>query len=539
MIDVHPGDRSRITAGWLTGLCYVVVISYTCFMWGSLLHAKWGAIDDHEIMWMIGDHARLPLSQLGNTLAHTELAPDSTLARFRPSYFTLRAMEAVVWGKSAALWYAARVGIALLLAFTLVFFCLPVAGVWLTTAFAIFALSAPYWSDIFARAGPAETYVLLGVCLMALAWGRARRDALTLGPACVLAAGAMIASGSKENMLLLGIVPLWLLVTRRVRVTPAARAAMAGTLAFMAWIGLTVASRVGRTGTDIYSNDASVHGRAVVMLSLLQRPVILLWLAALIAAAVACWLTRDRAGRRAADAGDHEHLHLSCRRFLFAGVAMLAIYAAQVGFYTAAWPDGQNLQGRYLFPGVLAGHLMLLFAAALAIDLVRRGVPRGVWRKVAVCLTTAAVSLAFLSSARGHFLANREAAARTVLNTQRFEASLMRIETALRANPKTALVINVYTVWDIEPVVAVFRFVRAAGIDNPIGVLTHEMDPPRYVKGSLDQSLAIQLDEMSRGAYTTLATTAWTDIDPADCYSVGMHGPPLATCQGGFVIWPQ
>lgn len=350
MIGTHPGDRGRDTAGWLIGLCYAVVIAYTWFMWGGLIHAKWGAIDDHEIMWMIGNHARLDPSRLGDTLAHTELASDATIARFRPAYFTLRAMEAVVWGKSAALWYAARIGIALLLAVTLVYFCLPVAGVWLTAAFVIFAMSAPYWSDIFARAGPAETYVVLGVCLMALAWGRTRRETLTLGRACGLAAGAMIASGSKENMLLLGIVPLWLLVTRRVRVTPAARAVMAGTLAFMIWIGVTVGLRIARTGTDIYNNDASVQGRAAVILSLLQRPVIQLWLAALLVAAVACWLTRDRAGRPLGDVDGNAPPYLAWRRFLFVGVAVLAIYAAQVVFLHSGLARREKFARALSFP---------------------------------------------------------------------------------------------------------------------------------------------------------------------------------------------
>ncbi|WP_087721962.1 hypothetical protein [Pandoraea sp. PE-S2T-3] len=539
MIDVAPGSAFRFRLKWGHWLCYAIIAVYSCFLWGPLTHAKWGAIDDHEIMWMIGQHPRLPPSQIGQVLANTELAPDAKLARFRPSYYVIRAAEAMAWGKQPALWYGIRILIALLTGLTLALLCLPFAGPVLSAGFAIFVLSAPYWGDIFARAGPAETYAVFGLCVMALSWALRSRRTLGFAASVGVSIGIVIAAGSKENMLVLAAIPVLLLIWRkRLRVTPWACLPLMASLTFMSWIALTVMSRLRNAGADIYSNDVSMHSRLELLLSIAGRPVVWIWVFAL-ATGLLAWRFMDiRLARYDDRTRDMSSLVTSLKRFSIGGIALFAVYASQIVFYSKAWPDDVGLPGRYLLPGVLSAQLQLLFGAVLLVDVIRVVTRRSAYAPIITAGTATLLCAAFLFSASDHFAANRATSVHTLSETQKFSANLDRLKAMLHEDRMRPLILNIHSLWDIEPVVSVYRYLRADGIPNPIALRTTALEPERFIN-PFEMTLAKQLQAMVGGTSDMIDTTALDHVSQQDCYSVGMHGPSLTTCRDGFAIWPN
>lgn len=534
MIGVAPGSRTSPSVKWGHLLCYALIAVYSCFLWGSLIHATWGVIDDHEIMWMIGEHPRLPPSQLGQALVRTELAPEATVPRFRPSYYVLRATEAMVWGKQPGLWYGFRILIALLVGLSIAWLCLPFAGPLLTTSFTIVALSAPYWGDIFARAGPAESYVVLGLCVTALSWPL-RRNAFNFLASTGVSMGIIIAAGSKENMLILAVIPIMLLLLRkRQRITPWACLPLIASLAFMAWIALTVMSRLHNTGTDIYSNDVSLHSRIELLLSVASRQIIWVWALAAISGLLAWWFMHILRTRSDSSADDISTLLASLKRFSIGGVVLLMIYLSQIVFYTKVWPDGE-LPGRYLFPGILAAHLQVLFGCVLLVDGIRVATRHVAYSNAITTCAAALLCMSLLNDSFGHLTENRKRVVDTLASTQQFSANLNRLKTMLREDPVRPLIVNVHSVLDNEPVVSLYRFLRADGIKNPFAIRTNALEPERFTN-PFERVLAKRLQVMSDGSSGEIGATPISSTNPQDCYSVGLHGQPLSTCRAGFTF---
>src|ERR1035437_8050333 len=79
----------------------------------QVLHAAWGAIDDHDTLTFIGaGNHHLPLGQYFHVLfTQTEMASIGHYVRFRPFYYPALLGEAVLWGDNVHLWYACRVGL--------------------------------------------------------------------------------------------------------------------------------------------------------------------------------------------------------------------------------------------------------------------------------------------------------------------------------------------------------------------------------------------------------------------------------------------
>jgi hypothetical protein len=495
-------------------LCYAFAAALALYFWSPLLDAKWGLIDDHEVIGFVGTADRLPLSRVPAILADTELTPNSTLPRFRPSYYGLRILEAVAWGKNATLWYAARIAIAVLVALALAHVCLQAAGPILTMGFLPFALSSPYWGDVFARAGVGETYCALGLALIAFALGGQPRETLSTGRVAVIALGIVIAAGAKENFLLLGAVPLWFLVAAKPRVSLAGKAISLGVLIYLAWIAVTVFLRVRSAGTDIYANDASIAFRLRLLLSFLSLQVVHFWLAALAIALIVSW--------RVSAVGK------PLRGYFWAGGVLLAIYASQFVFYAGQWPYVPN---RFQFPGVLAYHgaVLLGFAGLVAAAMAWKMPDR------AVMALQIAAAAALLYWSIGDFGLNRAQAYKTVETTVAFDRNLNVVRAELAKDPSRPLVINSHYFNDYEPIFSIERFLRAASIGNAIALRL------AYTPGlgdTREEALGRTLAELSRDGQKGLFVPL-SGIDLARCYSVGMSGPFLASCDGGgLVIYP-
>ena len=200
-------------------LCFGFALFYSLYNWLPLLDARWSIIDDHEIVAAIGIGDRLPFSEIPVALGKTEVGNAGIATRFRPSYYSLRFLEAATWGKQPQMWYAARIVIAVFFAVVLAGAGLRLSGAIPTFGFLFFELSRPYWVDIFARLGPAETYAVFGVSLIMLGFIVSTKKGWRALPCFFVALGIVVAAGSKENFIILAALPLWLIFSPTVRLS--------------------------------------------------------------------------------------------------------------------------------------------------------------------------------------------------------------------------------------------------------------------------------------------------------------------------------
>lgn len=518
-------ELRRISVGAL--LCFGFALFYSLYNWLPLLDAKWSIIDDHEIVSTIGIRDRLPLSEIPAALGRTEIGNPGIATRFRPSYYSLRFLEAATWGKQPHIWYAARITIAVFFALVLTAVCLRLGGPILTFGFLFFELSRPYWSDIFARLGPAETYAVFGVSLIMMGFIVATKKGWRALPCIFVALGVVIAAGSKENFIILAALPLWLIFSPTVRLSFGLKSIFGIVLAYLGWISITIVRRLQNAGHDVYANPISIESRFGLLHSLVTRSDVLAWffVCLLLLVLVHTWKVRDE---------QKGFLLKSLNGYIWAMVVLLAVFASQYVFYYGVWPAGAV--PRYMFPGMLAKHfaIFLFFVVVTKIISIKPLRLRGV-----IWVVYLMASLYVLKLSVQDFNANRTASKEMVTNSISFTTRLNEALDFLRAHPTAALILNSNSVSDYEPVYSIQRFVMASGLTNPIALKLNGYSSENYSKGS--DRLAFMLT----GALERIQHSGESGFVPLrsadaiiECFSMGMSGPPLARCKSGNIIWP-
>ncbi len=512
----------RISFGAL--LCFGFALFYSLYNWLPLLDANWSIIDDHEIVAIIGLRDRLPISEIPAALGKTEIGNPGISVRFRPSYFSLRFLEAAIWGKQPHIWYAARIAISILFALVLTSVCLRLGGPILTFGFLVFELSRPYWSDIFARLGPAETYALFGLCLIVLGFIAAARRGWSTLPCIAIAVGVVIAAGSKENFIILAALPLWLIFSPTVRLSLVLKSIFGIVLAYLAWISISVVRGLRHAGHDVYAQPISVESRFGLLHSLVTRPDVLAWLFVCLTLFILLrvWKSRD------------EQMVLSSKslnNYVWAMLVMLIIFASQYMFYFGIWPIGAV--PRYLFPGILVQHLAVFIFFVVVAKIISTKFPRlrsWIWPIYVIG------ALFFLKFSVKDLRANRVASKIVAANTAAFATRLNEASDFLRAHPSAALILSSNSVLDYEPVYAIQRFVRASGLTNPIALKVNPSGISKDAK-SLSFMLEGSLERIEHSGEIGFVPLRSVDT-VVECFSMGMSGPPLARCKSGNIIWP-
>ncbi len=520
-------ELRRISFGAL--ICFSFALFYSLYSWLPLLGARWSIIDDHEIVATIGIRDRLPLSEIPAALGRAEIGNPGIAIRFRPSYYSLRFLEAASWGKQPHIWYVARIVISVFFALVLTAVCLRLGGPILTFGFLFFELSRPYWSDIFARLGPAETYAVFGVSLIMLGFIVATKKGWRSLPCIFVALGVVIAAGSKENFIILAALPLWLVFSPTVRLSLGLKSIFGIVLAYLGWISITVVRRLQHAGHDVYANPISIESRFGLLHSLITRSDVLAWLSVclLLLVLVHTWKVRDEL---------KEFLLKGLNAYIWAMVVLLAVFASQYVFYYGVWPAGAV--PRYMFPGMLAKHfaIFLLFIVVTKIISIKPFRLRGV-----VWVVYLMASLYVLKLSVQDFNANRTASKEMVTNSISFTTRLNEALDFLRAHPSAGLILSSNNVLDYEPLFSIERFVRASGLTNPVALKLNGYSSEDYSYSKDSERLAFTLTE-SLEKIQNFGGSGFVPIRAADaiveCFSMGMSGPPLARCTSGNIIWP-
>jgi hypothetical protein len=97
----------------LAGLCVVLLVPYfavSYHFFGPFVSAKFGLIDDHEILRFLGPNHVVRFWDIPRLLiTKTEVGQWGTSSRLRPIYYILRLVETALWGDHAGLWYLTRI----------------------------------------------------------------------------------------------------------------------------------------------------------------------------------------------------------------------------------------------------------------------------------------------------------------------------------------------------------------------------------------------------------------------------------------------
>jgi hypothetical protein len=162
-------------------------------------HATPSLIDDHDILYPLGDKSTATLQEiwtdLKNTDEYQELATKGAATRFRPAFYLFKSVQTYLFGSNIRLWYIAN--FLLYLGTTTLIFSLVLRTFGIPSAllFAAFYLGHKSWADIFPRLGPVEIEcIMVGTPLIWLLWRwieTGRTSALYLAIPTALLFGAM------------------------------------------------------------------------------------------------------------------------------------------------------------------------------------------------------------------------------------------------------------------------------------------------------------------------------------------------------------
>lgn len=162
---------------------------------------KFGVIDDHEIVSIIGNGERLPITHIPAEIWERTGEP---LGRFRPVYWTFRVLEATVAGQHPAVWYADRIGLALItvgaIYATVVKFTHPVSA----ACISLLPFAGPQ-IEAWTRLGPNEAYAMPLSCLGILVVVSKTRRGVPPGGQWLGYLLLALSAGAKENWLLVSV----------------------------------------------------------------------------------------------------------------------------------------------------------------------------------------------------------------------------------------------------------------------------------------------------------------------------------------------
>jgi hypothetical protein len=267
------------------GLLLLGVLLVTFLSIGCNLKAKWGIIDDHEIInfLSLGSNGQVGLTEIPRLLVEqTEVGKITN--RFRPSYYTLRLIEASLWGDRPEIWYAARL-VMYAVSALLFWLCLYSWLRFLPAALvSIYCLSLGFWADIWCRLGPGETYCVLSTALFVYAGLRlvnAPQPGAKTGNSEFylwgwVILGTVAASGSKENFLLL-VPAAWfigLVLWRQGRFSWIAATAMLLLAAWGTFVAVRVFLGVSGAGVDVTGGSVTPGHRVRLFWNVIERTLV-------------------------------------------------------------------------------------------------------------------------------------------------------------------------------------------------------------------------------------------------------------------------
>lgn len=483
----------------------IVFAVFGFYLMGGLFSAKLGMIDDHEIPYFLGSDGRITLSELPGVIGKTEIGAWGEYLRFRPSYYTLRALETMLWRDNATLWFATRYVLLVLsmwMGFSVMSKYFPKI---LSYLFIFYTLTMPFWPDLLTRLGPSEIY---GVpALLGFAYGYVFKRHW------ILLLSYLVAVGAKENFLfLLPLLLIWIWQMYRSKaMTKSLWMGSFVALGFTTWVVSAILVATGRAGADVYGKDISYMKRILIVVKSLPHVIIdrdivpgilglgyLLWV----------WI-RTKSNE--------------IKNNLILGFTVLAITFSQYVFYDNKLPS----LSRYDFPALI---LFPIFNLCVIYAILPR-IKHKNWRmliKTGVYGVLALIMCAYVLF-RGYILINIQRD-KVIAKTNDFSHKIETISNTAINKPTAKLIFVSQRFIDFEPVTSVVRYLVSKSVNN-----TFEF---KYIpEPKLTDTLGIHLEGRMIGAMDgtnkeELFTRFSPYTDPSqDCFSITFgEALPLVAC---------
>jgi hypothetical protein len=541
--------RTPAVVGIVAGLV-VILAAATAYLYGPLVSAKFGLIDDHEILSYFGTKKSVGILDLPRILTtQTEVGAWGNTERFRPVYYVFRILETVWHGLSPAAWYLTRMVIVALVAAGLGFAAFralnsgptsrarQVCSLIIAVVIGLLTVTIPAWSDIVMRLGPSEIYVALGVMLFCVGVGEVWSHRERHSGWIVAVVGTLIIVGSKED----GLIILPMLAVVYVLRFPSGRARVTAIIlgvievAFSAYVALGFLPAVFRSHTDVYGNGHSV-GRFVREFwgnDFLAVVVVALVIAFLgdIALGVKPGSTDRSTGARLLDFLSRKPRAIICALCLY-------VVLAELFFYQSYFNDNSFAFGRYGLLTELATAIAFATAAATAVEfLLRRRTSA-----IAVVAIIGMVGLVALpptieqaTTSVGQF---RSMSASTAAQLDEQAKQIDRGVSDVRRHPSTQIVILVQSASDYEPIVGLTSFLR---LDDHITSIFLRPTLPARPPAS-EAELVQQLNDFAahggwnQNGWRVLPKSDYVPSKRTTCFYFGPRPTATSMCSVSFQI---
>lgn len=512
-------------------------------LFGNILNLQWQWVDDGIVMNYLGPDGRVELTQVPKLLADSEIGRAFVKGRYRPSFWTLRVLEAAAWGDQPTLYYVGRFAM-LVLAVALFWWVLAEwLGLLTSLLFILLSFTYVYWYDVWGRLGAAETYGVPALAIytatLVLLW-RTYDDKIHIRSwqkqslwFVNLVAG-LILIGTKENFLLALLAALalfgFILYRKRMEILP-----LLVTVVLLA-AGLFIASSVGvalsQTGVDIYQNSVDTGGRTAILIRAVTRmlatPSVLFMLALAAGIMVASGFYVYTRGTKTMR---HQYSQATAGLLLVAFLCAL-VYLAQIVYYNGAWPS----DNRYDFPGRLVEPFLGFVFALWLIALVK------IFTTDKWLINTAYLAFLFILfgviAYRG-FDQLEARIQRNVAQSQRFTANLHSIVRATQLFPDKAIIFDTHNYWDNEPAITTAIFLRNLGAQNTFH-MRYEQGVSKP-KAPIEKTMGEWMTGMSNNGYVWSGQELFLSLaqaDPENCFSISFSGNAERACSFLVKIYP-
>jgi len=521
--------------------------SVSYYIFGENLKAQWWIIDDHEIMRFLRDNGHLDFKNIPTMLmTDTEIGDFGGKPRYRPSYYSLRLLETSLWGNHPEYFYSTRLIICSFFILVCWFILNDKIGFVGSFIFTAAVMSFNYWSDIFSRLGPSETYVVLGISLFCLGFYGYLIDKKSKHTILIwfcIFLGAIISIGSKENMVLLAIPVLWMLANSiiRKRLTISQVIASMGIMLFCAFIVFAVLSGISSWGgREMYGTDVSGSSVSTILFNEIRTfpfSIIKYYSHTILMIAVSyAFIIFGTTIITVLQKNVNRQVKNSVIKILMRCVAYLGciylFFLSQRLFYVQGWPTGM----RYDLPGKLGEMFTLIILIDACTQLFNElNVGRSVtlFFKIGYCLLF--IVIIFQNN---YFFSSRESAQNNVQRTTHFTQHINQIKEETSSHPDYPVIFESFNVIDYEPILSMKYFLQANKVPNKILLNMNGYSSQSFSENTPDKSMALKLEQTSKngGWIGFLPLVNIADLN-GECFSIDFSGVSNSDCINLGRIW--
>ncbi len=485
--------------------------------------ATWGMIDDHQIMFYLSSF------QDGNnyiqTLLTTEVGKWGQFPRYRPSYYSLRLLETLLWGDQVALWYIFRIFIFSFFIFTILFIIGDLVGPIFAFLFLLSVLSTQYLGDIFARLGPAEVYAILGMSLYLIGIYLFYIKKFSNKILYLMLLGSLISMGSKENFLIIALFSIYFILFKWGEISKLERIIHFVIILFALFIAIGVMVAIANNGgEDIYNRDASLFSRLLIVVSNIITMLKQVYLQYFIMGMIIIVSYSHKIN-------ELSKIKTTAKQYLLFLSISLVLLISQIFFY-----NGIPSLNRYSFPYILIEQAFILGS----IIYLSKMLYLIYTNKTAVNIFILTLMLVLLPISYDKIISLRNSSMLNASKTKIFYKKLQKTVKLAQLHPEYTILLTPHSTWNKEPIVSTIKYLRYYGIQNNISLNINMMK--QVNKSQLHKRLYRQIKGWGKKGilvnhYNYITNLVNFPSNEKKCISVSFSGDSSDQCKYKVRIW--